>query len=364
MNLATSRELRSDTERLSELVSRVDLVHLVETYAGPGRRVGTVTKYRCPHPSHPDRHPSFDVTLSKSGRQVAICRSTCGFYGDALELVKWLEGWSTAEAARWIRDQYGTARPAPKPKVAAPPAPQLTVLTETPAERSEAAARFLAKYLEWRGWPESVPERFGLSVVRDSSGTLRVRHPYYAPDAAGEWRCVYWQDRGPLTAEPKWLSAKGATPTLYNLRSLEADSLTAVVLCEGPADAITAELLLEVEPAVPGVAVVGIPGTGAWRSEWAELFTGLRVILATDTDTAGEGLAARIVADIHRTAARLTLPANDLTDSVREAGPSEMRGELVAALRSLPVEVPAEMRAGVDLLLEAFPGARVAGGEM
>jgi hypothetical protein len=41
-----------------------------------------------------------------------------------------------------------------------------------------------------------------------------------------------------------------------------------------------------------------------------------------------------------------------------------MRGELVAALRSLPVEVPAEMRAVVDLLLEAFPGARVAGGEM
>lgn len=368
MTLATSRGYRSDPERLSDLVSRVDLVHLVESYAGPGRASGGRVTFSCPHPSHPDRHPSFTVSRNRSGVQVGRCWSVCGFHGDALDLLEWLEGWSTAEAARWLRDNYGSGstrpRPAPKKSSEAPAPPRLTVLRESPPEESEAAARFLARYLEHRGWPVGTAERFSLSVVRDSAGTLRVRHPFYAPDEAGTWRCVYWQDRGPRDARVKWLSAKGATPTLYNLRSLEADELTAVVLCEGPADAITATLALEIEPPVRGVAVLGVPGAGAWQAEWSELLTGLRVIIVADPDEAGDRLVSRILESLGRVAARPEIPSKDLSDWAKEAGLPEVREELVKALRSLPVEIPEALRPGVELLLGAFPGARIAGGEM
>src|SRR5438309_533629 len=85
-------------ERITDLLARIDLEVLVEGYAGaPRRRGGATTTFHCPHPAHDDRRPSF--TVSRSGdRQRFRCWSACGVTGDAIDLLKWLEGCTTSEA--------------------------------------------------------------------------------------------------------------------------------------------------------------------------------------------------------------------------------------------------------------------------
>ena len=112
MTLSPSRASLRTPENLSELIQLVDLNQLVSRYTGNGRTSGKVTTYSCPHPAHPDTHPSFTVTTNGKGKEVAKCFSQCAWQGDALELVKWLEGLSTGEAASWLRRFIGQAESA------------------------------------------------------------------------------------------------------------------------------------------------------------------------------------------------------------------------------------------------------------
>lgn len=339
-----------DTEPLAALVARVDLFELVEHFAGPGKRSGRSVTFSCPNPAHPDTHPSFTVTTTRGGKQTARCFSLCAWHGDALDLVTWLTGLSTGDAATWLRRWIGEeSRPAPKRKPAVPR--PVTPLRVEPGESSTSAATFLSKYLDSRGWPVSVVERFSLSVVRDRFGDLRVRHPFFSPVSPEEWAVTYWQDRGPKWSRVKWLSCEGATPILYNLKSLESDTITAVVVCEGPADTITAALALDGLP----VACVGVPGVGAWRTEWASLFTGLRVVVAVDSDTAGETLKEKVCRDVGPGAVPVELAANDLTDTAAEYGLVEVR-ELLSRAVTVAACTTAERKA-IGLVLAAFPGS-------
>lgn len=362
MNTTATVSRRLDTERLSELVARVDLSELVAHFAGgPGRRSGRTETFSCPNPSHADRNPSFSVSTTPAGKQTARCFSLCGWRGDALDLVEWLTGLRKGEAAEWLRAWLGDApKKAPKVKAAAPkPDPRpVTPLEVVEGETSPEAAEFLSKYLRHRGWPESVVERFALSVVRDTYGEFRVRHPYLSPVPGGEWAVTYWQDRGPKYARSKWLSSPGAQPVLYNLRSLEAKELSGVVVCEGPADTITAALALDGLP----VAVVGVPGVAAWRTEWARYLDGLPVVLALDSDTAGQRLAEKLRAELgSRRVVTLELPEKDLTDTAAEHGLDDLRKLLRGAL-SVAGWSPVERKA-VRLVLDTFPGSTVEGVE-
>lgn len=362
MSIQTRSGAVSDRRPLSDLVARVDLCSLVERYTSSGRASGGRVTYSCPNPAHPDRSPSFTVTTDSNGRQSARCWSLCAWSGDALELVKWLEGVSTAEAARKLRAILGEPEPVrAAPRNRAPGRPRaLTAPRDTaPRPTAERAQRFLERYLTARGWPASVVERHGLEVVIDSRGALRVRHPFTVPDGAGAWRALYWQDRGNRASVPRWLSPSGAQPILYNLRALSQEPLEAVVICEGPADTITAELALE---GCPLVACVGVPGVGAWRSEWAELFTGLRVAVAADNDAAGQRLEEAVRADLGRVA--LVRPkAGDLTETALEHGLEAVRDLLLAALSTEPEATPQEERDPFEAqLLRLFPNARLISG--
>lgn len=346
---------------LSSLVERVDLTELVSRYSGPGRASGGTVTFSCPHPGHPDHSPSFTVSLNRRGRQVARCWSLCAFRGDALELVKWLENLSTRDAAEWLRNYLGdpdTLRPRavpakPKRRPTAPP--KDTASRPTP----ERASRFLERYLEARGWPSSVVESFGLEVVVDSSGALRVRHPYFTPTRSGEWVSTYWQDRGTSASRAKWLSPKGATPTLYNLRSLERDNLEGVVVCEGPADTVTAALALE---GFDTVAVIGCPGVNNWRSEWSPLLEGLRVVVAADNDNAGRLLEEKVNDSLGRRVTYLRPSENDLTDTAKARGLEKVRTLLVAALALEPPAPERSLEETIELLLQVFPGGFVVEG--
>jgi hypothetical protein len=90
-------------------------------------------------------------------------------------------------------------------------------------------------------------------------------------------------------------------------------------LCEGEPDAVRAWSL--------GLAAVGVPGAGNWRTEWAPRFTARRVVVCFDGDEAGRsgarraaqdlanaGIDARIV-DLHPS----TSDGSDLTEFVAAA---------------------------------------------
>lgn len=361
MTVPPSRGVSTHPEGLSSLVERVDLYELVARYAGPGRSSGRTTSYSCPHPAHPDHSPSFTVSTTSTGKQLARCWSQCAWQGDALELVKWLENLSTSEGAKWLRDYLGLkvaparsleSRPATPSKLHRSLSPKPVDTATRPAD-TEAASRFLARYLDHRGWPSEVATTFGLEVVLDSSGSGRIRHSYFTPTASGEWVATYWQDRGVGSSHPKWLSPKGGSPALYNLRSLETENLAAVVICEGPADTITATLALE---GAERVAVVGCPGVSAWRSEWSPLFEGLRVVVAADNDAAGRTLEQAVSSSLRRQVTYLRPSHGDLTDTAKARGLGSLRELLITALSLEPDTQERPLEDTLKLLLEVFPG--------
>jgi hypothetical protein len=375
MTISPSRGAFSAPESLSTLIEQVDLYTLVERYAGPGRSSGNTVTYSCPNPAHPDYSPSFTVSLSRTGKQSAKCWSQCDWQGDALDLVAWLEGISTAEAARWIRKYLGKPESPSFDRTIGSPTPSLsTSFSETsftPRDSSpsippkdttqrpptERAAHFLGKYLTYRSWPLWVVEHFALEVVLDNSGECRVRHPYFTPNSSGEWIMSYWQDRRRSSGQgPKWLSPKGSTPTLHNLKSLERDGLTGVVICEGPADTITATVALEGHEEI---AVIGVPGVSAWRKEWSDLLEGLRIVVAADNDEAGRKLEEAVATSVGKKvrAVRTPLEHNDLTDTAKILGLDNVRRLLLSALQKEPEFIERSLDDSVRLLLSVFPEA-------
>lgn len=337
---ATRRSPLPPLEDLKDLIARVDLYALVERYAGPGRASGVLTRYTCPNPHHPDHHPSFDVSPDTSGKLWARCRSVCQWHGDALAFVKWVERVDTAEGARRLRAFLGEperfridSRPVPTVTPKAPsPAPK--PLEDTDLRPSPQRARaFLEGYLNWRQWPEDIADRFQLEVVEDrAGGVLRVRHPYLVPTSSGEWIAGWWQDRGPRDCRPPWKNPTGSQRVLYNLPSLASAEVEAVVVCEGAPDAVTASLVLE---DLPTVAVIGVPGAGSWKKEWADYLGALPVVVAADNDEAGRKLEQAVTASLGRGVVVVRPSHKDLSTVYAEQGFASLRGLLLSALGDL-----------------------------
>jgi hypothetical protein len=72
-----------------------------------------------------------------------------------------------------------------------------------------------------------------------------------------------------------------------------------VVLVEGPSDMLAARSA--------GLPAIAVPGTHAWRAEWASAFTGRDVIVVMDADRPGREAAVRIAADLGRHGARTAI---------------------------------------------------------
>jgi 5S rRNA maturation endonuclease (ribonuclease M5) len=180
---------------------------------------------------------------------------------------------------------------------------------------------------------------FGLCVVLDDYGKPRVRHTFYRPTDDGR-EVALWQDRATLPGKYRWLTPRDATLTLYNLPALRCDDITGAVICEGPADTISATVALK-QSAHMRIVAVGVPGAGNWQKQWAHLFDGLGVLIITDNDDAGLKLRADIERDlsrVHCTARHLTLPAdvNDLNDWCLKHGHSAVGDVLGAATPHRP----------------------------
>ncbi len=321
------------SSEISDLLDRVDLVALVEALAGPGRRSGDRVTFQCPHPDHHDRTPSFTVYRDRSGRQRYKCWSQCGCGGDALDLFVWVYKITKAEAFERMRREAGVLdRPAP-PRPTKPPAQRPTMIVDTEKRTVPDAVsdRLLGDHLEQRGWPTEVASRFGLTVVVDRWGRPRIKYPYMGW-TGDRWATVSWQSRATNAEQkPKWLTPPGAVLPPFGMQAFDTDSpVTGLVICEGPADAITATLALDT---VEGAVAIGIAGTNGWRSEWASLLAEVEtVVIAADPDEAGQNLVRAVVADMRRPAVVLDLQAGDLTETAKARGLSAVTELLVTAL--------------------------------
>lgn len=333
MNKLTKNQTNYEHQQpLAELVALVDLPALVARYSGPGKGAGNKFTFRCPNPQHPDNTPSFTVERKGAGKWRAHCWSQCTWTGDALDLVCWLEGCDVLQGKEKLRAFMGLPAsdiwvPPAQKQPAAPPTlkPQRPIAEQLQATRTpspEMCEQVLAKYLLWRGWPDDVVHHFGLSVVLDDWGRVRVRHPFHEPTPEGR-KVVAWQDRAKGDALPKWIGPEGVALPLYNLDAL-TDEVRAVVICEGPADTISATVALH-QSAHPRIIAVGVAGTGAWRHDWAHLFAGRRVLTAADSDTAADKLREAVEESLRPVALslqHLLLPkeVKDLTDWCLQCG--------------------------------------------
>jgi hypothetical protein len=260
--------------------------------------------------------------------------------------VRWLDGCDIPTAANRLRSFLGLPttelwvpptpkRPAPKRQHKPAPLP-----TETRTPDTETSAQLLTKYLRFRGWPEWVVPEFGLSIVLDHKGNPRVRHTFYGTAETDKQLVLAYQDRALKNVEPKWIGPKGVPLPLYNLPALGRE-VSAAVICEGPADTISATVALR-SSAHLRVAAVGVAGVQGWRTEWAHLFAGLTVVTAADGDKAGDILRASVERDLAPITERMRhihLPeqCSDLTDWCHERGFAGVGDDLGAIVGRGPV---------------------------
>jgi DNA primase len=328
---------------MKELIALVDLPALVAQYAGPGKHRGNRWLFCCPHPQHADGSPSFSVKLYADGVWRAACMSQCGKVGDALSFVKWLEHCDDRTAADKLRTFIGQPQPlgnyyAPS-KAKQHRSAAFELAKHDPGYTVRDDSKALSAYLSSRCWPDEAAQHFGLRVVTlnrsRETDTLRALHPFHDYDANGKLCEIAWQARRLDNAsEARWLGPLGIPLPLYNLGALEGDNISAAIICEGPADTVTAWLATN---DLPGVACVGVAGVNGWRDEWAEMFRGLAVIIAADNDEAGERFTWQLARQLHGVASSLVgacPPAgtNDLTDMLRSCGLGEVRKLLTSAL--------------------------------
>ncbi len=348
--------MTGDRTELAEVIDAADLPTMVAAVTS-GRQNGRGWTFHCPNPAHADRSPSFTVTREpRTGRWQARCWSQCDWRGDALDFLEWHHGMTRADAVTELRRMTGryrsdlragnrrSTRPAPAPRVNATPA----VVAPAPDHQADArpdratGERVMADYLAHRQWPAEVVERFGLEVVATRSGPA-IRHPFYRWDSTtGQWAVHGWQDRAAdPAATPRWMTPKGCTLPAYNLPATTDPEAVVLVVCEGPADTITATVALD-RSGLGGMAVaIGVAGASQWPAEADELVRNrgrwALVMIAADADAAGQSLAKRAGTAAWRgrhpvVVYQSNLEGEDMTDMLRRGGLDHLATELGTAV--------------------------------
>ncbi len=198
-------------------------------------------------PGHPDEHPSLSV--SEKGGRVLVH----DFSGRCTQ----------EEVIRALRDRglwrgSVSSYPSVNPVTVLHPAPGLTL-------QELAAAKRL---------PLGLLEAAGCCNTR-RKGTPAVRIPY--PDQGGEVVAVRF--RLSLSGGQRFAWRRGDHPVLYGLDRLSAIRAAGwCLLVEGESDTWTAWYY--------NLPVLGVPGKGTWRREWARYLDGLAVYLWQEPDAA------------------------------------------------------------------------------
>jgi DNA primase len=139
-------------------------------------------------------------------------------------------------------------------------------------------------YLSSRGLAVPEARQFGLGYVKEPArgheifrGRLAIPYMRFSPWRG--WSVASIRFRSLDQSGSKYMTVAGDTPRLYNTRALTLNT-DRMVLTEGEADCITAELC--------GLPAVGVPGVQTWKPYYRELFLGYReVSILADGDEPG-----------------------------------------------------------------------------
>jgi DNA primase len=311
-------------------------------------------------PWHEERSPSCSVRLAKDGTIAVKCQA-CGQTGDALSLIAQVRG---------LDDFRATLRAAAE--IANAPA-MLDLLAERPArDRQEGAsdedyhaiashlldacpldaAPHVARYLGARGIYADADAAGVRGLPRDARplvasllatferGHLETAGVLRRGRDALDWPawcvCIPWRDRfGRITCiqrrrldvgEPKYRFPTGRAPRApfgveHLAAALDFDGPDAeVVVVEGAIDCLARRRVARhrsQRAAVIGVYSASSPCVGLPL----DLFAGRRVVLALDTDAAGERACAALATELHGVAGELVrarpIGAKDWGDALR-----------------------------------------------
>jgi DNA primase len=176
-------------------------------------------------------------------------------------------------------------------------------------------------YLEGRGIPAAVAERFGVRFCPDLSrlwkladrevikasglsafhvfgkaGLPALVFPYIRQGTPVfiKTRCLLSKDEAERREVPRFLNTGGIVPCLWNHDAVAAADR--VIIAEGEIDALSA--------IVAGYVGVGLPGWSHWKDAWTPDFAGKDVFLVMDADEAGR----KGTADIARRFRKAGLP--------------------------------------------------------
>jgi DNA primase len=287
-----------------------------------------------------DRSPSTSVNLSNGRYRCWGCGARGGAYDAAL-----IAG-HTPRSAMELLITYGLAerrqgpgssvhppvvahRRASAPK-APPPRPGLKIGKREIGDADVAqwvtglAERptLVGRICRARGWQYAAMRKLELGIeVRIEDGTERLgRLTIPVRNADGELRGVLryrlpWRSFG-----TKMVTASGTRLGLIPHPAREPS--THVILVEGPPDAIAARS--------HGLPAIAVPGTDAWKPDWAALLAGRTVTVIMDADRVGRAAAARIQNDLDGIAQVTVVDlapgredGYDLTDALRDARQNE-----------------------------------------
>ena len=261
---------------------------------------------------HQDRDASCSVSLQSGAFNCHGCGAHGGTYDAALTT-----GRSPREAIDLMIAHGLTQRRAPRATGNAPPvrardtSPAAASRTDDPVgvTRGDAAARraadqptvfavdgeqigawaealgrnreLLDRLRAERGWDERVLRELGVGFDGERI-TVPISGEHGAPQGLLRLRVDASQ-------RPKVLAVSGTRLALIPRR---APSDQRVWLVEGPSDMLAARSA--------GLPAIAVPGTHAWRTEWAGELVGRRVTVVMDADCPGRQAAERIAGDLER----------------------------------------------------------------
>ena len=260
--------------------------------------------------AHHDQHPSCSVNVHSGAFNCHGCGAYGGAYDAALAV-----GRSPREAidlmiAHGLTDRRPQLDTAPRATLSHASAARSEASVRIPSPAADASnrpgasslsrsvedvrrwaralsdnPRLLARLRAERGWDPNALRRWAIGFDGERI-TVPITGRRGALQGVLRLRIDAWQ-------KPKVLAAAGSRLGLIPHPELVAG---AVVLVEGPSDMLAARS--------SGLPAIAVPGTHAWRAEWASAFTGRDVTVVMDADRPGREAATRIAHDLQRHGAR------------------------------------------------------------
>ena len=180
--------------------------------------------------------------------------------------------------------------------------------------------------LGWKGLDALVLLAAG--VWQDARGLVHV--PYRLPDGTA------WREKIHRRGGGSYLGPGGEGVLPYGLEQVARPTdrwRRLLWLAEGESDVLCLREHYAAWRGYP-VDVLGLPGAGTWRAEWARYAAGyMGVHIFPDADPAGERMAAAITSSVRWAAVSYLPPGEDVRGLVQRQGPAELDRHIIEAER-------------------------------